>query len=371
MKIIVFVPRTLLPPPSPPLAGERLPSSESALALLLLSSVMGVNFNTPFDDVVSVGAEEEDDEDDDGDFEEDESDDEELDPSEFDDTALASDPSRLESSLELLSASEPEALGPTDPELETRSAVSDDDEDGKLLATAVELELDSTFKLAELVSALADAASEDVDATTDPLASDGDPPADPLAPEANKDPVDGVELDVELTESSIKDPEPEELGDRSPDDESAPFPPDEDAASELDADGGIAVTGAGLVAVAVGVEVGVGGALPESEPEFEEGIAVTGGGLVGLGIGVAVGVGVPLESEFELDPDGGIAVTGGGLVGPDIEPLDDSVELESIGMDPAELDSDDVAGVVTVGVAVVAMGASVVDAEDPSMQVDQ
>ncbi|KAE9071378.1 hypothetical protein PF007_g26580 [Phytophthora fragariae] len=246
--------RTLLPPPSPPLAGERLPSSESALALLLLSSVMGVNFNTPFDDVVSVGAEEEDDEDDDGDFEEDESDDEELDPSEFDDTALASDPSRLESSLELLSASEPEALGPTDPELETRSAVSDDDEDGKLLATAVELELDSTFKLAELVSALADAASEDVDATTDPLASDGDPPADPLAPEANKDPVDGVELDVELTESSIKDPEPEELGDRSPDDESAPFPPDEDAASELDADGGIAVTGAGLVAVAVGVE---------------------------------------------------------------------------------------------------------------------
>ncbi|KAE9001544.1 hypothetical protein PR001_g18497 [Phytophthora rubi] len=79
---------------------------------------MGDNFNTPFDDVVSVGAEEEDDEDDDGDFEEDESDDEELDPSESDDTALASDPSRLESSLELLSASEPEALGPTDPELE-------------------------------------------------------------------------------------------------------------------------------------------------------------------------------------------------------------------------------------------------------------
>ncbi|KAG6595839.1 uncharacterized protein IUM83_18248 [Phytophthora cinnamomi] len=191
MKIIVLVPRTLLPPPSPPLAGERLPSSESALALLSLSSVMGVNFNTPFDEVASVGTEDDCEDADDNKLLSD-------DPFEFDATSLVSDASTLESSLELLLAVEPKALVASDPDLEAKSAVSDDDDDGKLLATALELELDFMLELADPASEEA----SDVDAMADPLTSDEDPDVvvAPADPEPDTDSLEeGLSLSVSMS----------------------------------------------------------------------------------------------------------------------------------------------------------------------------
>ncbi|GMF63938.1 unnamed protein product [Phytophthora fragariaefolia] len=255
MKIIVLVPRTLLPPASPPLAGDRLPSPESALALLPLSSVIGDSFNTPFDEVASVVSDDEaDDSLDDDDAEDSDVEDvrdvvesEPSEPSDLEVASLPSDPLRLESSLEV--------LDPVDPEL-----VSADED--KLLVAALELELKNKFELADPVSEEV----SDVDVTADAL-SDEEPV------------LEGA-------------PEP---SDETPDDDSAVFP--SEPASEFDVEDGIAVTGGGLVGVAIGVDVGVEDALPE--PEL--GTAVTGGGLVGLGIGVAVAVGVLLEPEAELD----------------------------------------------------------------------
>ncbi|KAF1781701.1 hypothetical protein GQ600_11823 [Phytophthora cactorum] len=271
MKVTVLEPSTLFPPPlSPPLVGDRLPSADRGLALLLLSSVMGDSCKTPFDEVESVGNG--------------------VRPS------ISSDPDEDEA--------------------------EDDDE-------RIEPELESagaTLLLPELPRLLTAEAEEESDA--------------------------GEELDVDPVDPSNADPESEALVDEISEDDPAlspPSEPDEDPGTigvlvgavslDPDSDGGVAVTGVGLIGVDAGVSVGVGDVLPESEPDSDEGIAVTGGGLVGLGLGVDVDP--MLDPELELDSDDGIAVTGGGLVGPE-DPLDDSDE-----------------DTVTTGASVVATGAAV------------
>ncbi|GMF24821.1 unnamed protein product [Phytophthora lilii] len=343
MKIIVLVPRTLVPPLSPPFAGDKLPSSESGLALLPLSSVMGVSCNTPFDDVDSVGngvsfstSSEEDDE-------ERGEDKDPADSSEVDATPLLSELSRLAVSLELLLLAVPESLRPVLPELE-RETKADDNED-----EAPELELDATVVLDDCVlDPASEKLSKEDNKSADPLVLNEEPDiTNPLEDPADDDkldinPADDTELDADPVEPSITYPDPDMSENEDPDAST-------ESDSELDPEGGIAVTGGGLVGVAVGVEVGAVDALPDSEPEFDGGIAVTGGGLVGLGLGVGVGAG---DALLEPDSDGGIAVTGGGLVGVDDEdPLDDPAELDSPELDAAEFDAV-VEDVVTVGVVV-------------------
>ncbi|KAL4176637.1 hypothetical protein KRP22_001578 [Phytophthora ramorum] len=290
--------QTLLPPLSPPFAGDKLPSADKVLALLPLSSVIGDSCKTPFDEVDSVGngasvADEAEDEDSNDDDEAEGERDDELEPadsSEFDAVSRLSELARLVSPLELPVA-DPKPLSATLPEFElnTKAAVSDDDE---LLLPV--LELDPVLEIGGPeptpiepldVDPVAEVLADVEDASADPLSPKLDDhsdirPVDPLAPEPDEelDEKPGDASSDNDAESSIEIPEEESAleSDEEPDTKGAA-----EADPELGKDAGTSVTGGGLVGDGSGVGVGAEDALPDPDLESDGGITVTGGGLVG------------------------------------------------------------------------------------------